>query len=368
MADETDRYAELRAIAVENRLDAVALVPGANFHRLFGKDFHQNERALVVLIPAAGSPVAVVPNLEMASFAPLGFEGPVFDYLDNDGPQAAFDAALDALPLRRLGVEGQRMRVMDHHSLKRAAPDLEIVDAHAAISTPRLKKTPSELAALERAIAISEAALERTLRQIEIGQSEVEVEAILAQNLFGCGAEDFAFAPIVAAAGNSAKPHAKARPDYTLRAGDALLLDFGARWGGLNADITRTVFVGHCPEAARGLYETVLSANAKGRALAGPGVTCHELDDAVLSVLEDSVHRDFIRTKTGHGLGREVHEDPYIMRGNSTPLEPGMVFTIEPGLYRPEEIGVRIEDDVLITEEGSRSLTGFPREVRLVAT
>jgi Xaa-Pro dipeptidase len=114
------------------------------------------------------------------------------------------------------------------------------------------------------------------------------------------------------------------------------------------------------------VYETVRLANARGHAVAGPSVTPHDIDDAVTGVLEASPFAAFIRTKTGHGLGREVHEAPYIMRGNHQSLAPQMVLTNEPGLYLDGELGVRIEDDVVITPTGSRSLTSFARELTVI--
>jgi Xaa-Pro dipeptidase len=110
----------------------------------------------------------------------------------------------------------------------------------------------------------------------------------------------------------------------------------------------------------------VLAANAAGRAAARPGIACGDLDDTVLKVLEDSPFSKYVRHKTGHGLGLDMHEDPYIMRGNDAQLEPGMVFTIEPGLYIPGVCGIRIEDDVVVTENAAQSLTAFPRELRFV--
>ena len=164
----------------------------------------------------------------------------------------------------------------------------------------------------------------------------------------------------------SARPHASARTDYALREGDALLVDFGAVHEGLCADITRTVFVGRADERQRDIYDTVLAANRAGLAASRPGATAHDVDDAATKVLEASAHAERILTKTGHGLGRDVHEMPYIVRGNATVLEPGMVFTVEPGLYGPGDFGVRIEDDVLITADGAESLTSVPRELRVV--
>lgn len=175
-----------------------------------------------------------------------------------------------------------------------------------------------------------------------------------------------AFGPIVAAGDNSARPHGSAREDYAIAPGDALLFDFGASWGGFVADVTRTVFVGHANDEAQDVYATVFAANQRGHEVARAGVTAHDVDDAVTAVLEASPYADRIRTKTGHGLGRQVHEAPYIMRGNHQVLEAGMVFTNEPGLYRLGGFGVRIEDDVLVTADGCRSLTQFPRELMTV--
>jgi Xaa-Pro dipeptidase len=344
----------------------VALVPGPNFQRLYDKDFHTSERPLVVLVPPEGPPAAVVPNLELGSFALIGFEGAVFDWRDQVGYGGAFAALAGAMPLRRIGVEGQVMRVFVHHALTAVYPGLEIVDAERAISGLRLRKRADEIAALEAAIAVSETALARTLEAVRVGMTEMEVQSILLGALFAAGAEDLSFGPIVAAGDNSARPHASARPDYRIRRGDALLLDFGARVGGLCADITRTVFVGEADAEARAVYDTVLRANAAGHAATRPGATAHDVDDAATAVLEASPFAARIRTKTGHGLGRAVHEEPYIMRGNAQILEPGMVFTIEPGLYEIGRFGVRIEDDVLVTETGTRSLTAFPRDLMIV--
>jgi len=361
-----DRYSEYRAVAGQLGVSAVALVPGPNFMRLLHKDFHVNERPLVVVIPQSGPPAAIVPNLELSSFALVKFEGEVFDWRDQTGYQGAFDALARSMPLDSLAVEGQTMRVFVHHAFAAANKGIRITDGEKAISSLRICKSPDEIKILEEAIRISEAALHDTLEQVRVGLTEAQVEQILAQALFAHGAEGFAFRPIVAADDNSARAHATARADYRIAAGDALLLDFGARWGGFCADVTRTVFVGEPGAEARDVYATVLAANAKAREITRPGLTAHEVDDAVISILEASAYADRIRTKTGHGLGRAIHEEPYIMRGNQQVLRAGMVFTDEPGLYRLGGFGVRIEDDILVTESGCRSLTTFPREIMIV--
>jgi len=357
-------------ILEQTGLDAVAFVPGPNFRRLFTRDFHLMERPLVIVIPSQGDPVAIVPNLEMTSFSAINFGGMVFDWRDEEGYMGAFEAAGKALPdlanESRIGLEAQRMRVFEQMALAKVFPGAQFVDAHQEISSLRLLKTSEEIAKLKRAIEISEQALEATLQEIRVGQSETEIESILLRQLFAHGADGLAFEPIVAAGDNSAQPHAKARPDYQIKRGDALLIDFGASWQGYNADITRTFFVQEVSDFDRAFYDTVLAANERGKAVAKAGVTASMVDDSVQKVLEASQFAEFRRHKTGHGLGLDVHEAPQIMRGNETKLVSGMVFTVEPGLYRIGECGVRIEDDVVVSDDGVECLTRFPRELRLV--
>ncbi|MFD2741306.1 M24 family metallopeptidase [Sulfitobacter aestuarii] len=364
--DLTQSLAAYADVATRLEVDAVALVPGPNFTRAIGYSFMSHERPFVLVIPAEGKPAALVPNLELASWGLVGFDGAVFDWRDQDGYEVAFAALSKHLNIASLAVEGQVMRVFVHHALKRAQPDLTIIDGEREISALRMIKTDAEVAALKDAIEISERALSRTIETIRLGQSEKQIEQMLVQMLFAEGADDLSFAPIVAAGDNSARPHAHARENYAVQAGDALLFDFGARKHGFAADITRTFFLREVSDEGRAVYETVLAANLAGFDVTRAGVTAHEIDDAVTGVLEASPYADRIRTKTGHGLGREVHEAPYIMRGNHMTLPAGTVYTNEPGLYGDGKFGVRIEDDILITEEGCVSLTSFPKELTVL--
>ncbi|MGB7241428.1 MAG: Xaa-Pro peptidase family protein [Sulfitobacter sp.] len=361
-----DRLADYGKIAARLGVDAVALVPGPNFTRALGHSFMSHERPFMMIIPANGPAAALVPNLELRSWDLVGFEGAVFDWRDQDGYDAAFAEMLAHLKITSLAVEGQIMRVFVHHALKQAQPGLKIVDGEAAISGLRVIKTPGDIAAMTAAIEISERALERTLAAVRLGQTEKQIEQMLVQALFAEGAEDLAFHPIVAAGDGSARPHATARSDYAVKAGDALLVDFGGRKDGFAADITRTVFLDHATDEGRAVYDTVLRANRRGHAVTRAGITAHEIDDAVTCVLEASPFADRIRTKTGHGLGRDVHEAPYIMRGNHEVLEAGTVYTNEPGLYQIDNFGVRIEDDILVTADGCRSLTSFPTDLQVL--
>jgi len=361
------RLAEYAKVAADEGVDAVALVPGPNFTRAIARSFMSHERPFVLVTPAAGPAAALVPNLELGSWELVGFKGEVFDWRDQDGYRDAFAALMTHLRISSLGVEGQVMRVFVHHAMMAAQPTLKIIDCERAISGLRMVKSGDDIAALRAAIDISERALHRTLDAITLGQSEKQIEQMLIKALFDEGADGLSFEPIVAAGDGSARPHAQARHDYAVKAGDALLIDFGARKAGFVADITRTVFLDHVSDEGRAVYETVLRANLAGLACTRAGVTAHEIDDCVTGVLEASPFADRIRTKTGHGLGREVHEAPYIMRGNHMPLPAGTVYTNEPGLYEIGNFGVRIEDDVLVTDDGCETLTRFPKELMVIS-
>ncbi|MDR3375729.1 MAG: Xaa-Pro peptidase family protein [Ancalomicrobiaceae bacterium] len=360
------RLGRLLSAMDAERLDAVALVPGANFYFLTGAHFHLMERPTVHVVTRSGAQYAVIPALEKARWAALSPDVETIYWQDADGYAAAFAKLAQCLPPGRLGVEGQRMRTFEYLALVQALAGTALVDAHAAISAMRLCKDVVELDAMSRAIAISETALARTLARTRAGMSEAAIRQMLVADMLEEGADGVAFEPIVLAGGASADPHGSPSPDRLLQRGEPLLIDYGAAWGGYNADITRTVFCETVSAEHRALYEAVLAGNAVGRVIAAPGVTLDAVDIAVGNAMRAAGFADLILHKTGHGLGLDVHEAPQVMIGNMQRLAPGMVITIEPGLYRDGEIGVRIEDDVVVTDTGARSLTSYPRELTLI--
>jgi Xaa-Pro dipeptidase len=179
------------------------------------------------------------------------------------------------------------------------------------------------------------------------------------------GADGVAFV-IVVAGPNSADPHA-GPSDRPVQSGDFLTIDFGAVKDGYPADLTRTFVVGEPTERQREMYDAVLRANKAGRQAVGPGVHAEDIDRAARQEIEAAGYGEFFIHRTGHGLGLEVHEPPYIVEGNSQPVVQGAVFTIEPGVYLPGFGGVRIEDDVQVTADGADCLTSFSRELMSLA-
>ena len=196
--------------------------------------------------------------------------------------------------------------------------------------------------------------------------SELQVKQFLMQELYKNGAEGLSFDPIVLTGPNSAIPHGHSSNQNIIKKSDALLFDFGATIKGYKADITRTFFMIEADEYQKKAYETVRKANEIGIQKSKIPNSMHDIDNETTLILENSNFKEYIVHKTGHGLGLDVHEDPYVVRGNDTKLEQGMVITIEPGLYIPQKFGIRIEDDVLITNDEPAVLTSFSKDFRII--
>ena len=220
---------------------------------------------------------------------------------------------------------------------------------------------------MRRAASIAQDGLTNTLPLIRLGMTERELASELVLQLMRAGSQgSIPFAPIVASGPNSALPHATPG-DRRLQAGDALLFDWGAQVDGYVSDITRTFAFGEADSTLSSIHEHVLQANSSARRAVKPGISCAEVDAVARQVIADAGYAEQFIHRTGHGIGLEGHEHPYISAGNAEELAPGMTFTIEPGIYLPGQCGVRIEDDVVVTENGCESLTDMPRELEVLA-
>ena len=361
------RTEKLYAIMREASLDVVALIPGPNHCYLTGAEHYVLERPIVTFYILGRRPIAVIPELEIPLFERHPAPAELVPYADAEGYAGAFRSALESICSsgKTIGVEGLHMRFFEGEVIRQCAPQATVVDATSPLAELRMHKDAGEVALLRRAIDISERALQAMLDDLEVGMSEIDAAALLEGHIKALGGNGLSFGTILHAGANTPLPHSGPL-DYRIQDGDALIVDFGATYRGYCADITRTVFVGDASDAQRAFYEVVRQANEAGRQAARPGVTCESVDLSARQVFIDAGYEDLIRHRTGHGLGMEAHEAPYIVVGNKRELEPGMVFTIEPGIYRMGEIGVRIEDNMLITQDGAESLTTFPRELLIV--
>ncbi|MGA9534079.1 MAG: Xaa-Pro peptidase family protein [Anaerolineales bacterium] len=363
------RLERLRRILTERSLDALVLLPGPSLFYLTGVSFHLFERPILGFFPVEGQPVLVLPELERAKGETTTIPVKMFTYAEDPNLQVeAIADAFRALGLAgaTVGVEPLRMRMNEMELLGRVDPDLRLQAADDVTVLLRAIKAPEEVAAMRTAVDIAEAALRATLPLVKIGMTERELSAELVVQLLHHGSDpELPFQPIIASGPNSALPHATSS-SRQLAAGDSLLIDWGASHQGYLSDLTRTFAVAEArPELAM-IHQAVQASNLAGREAAGPGVACEAVDQAARDEIESAGYGELFIHRTGHGLGLEEHEAPYIRAGNQSLLAPGMTFTIEPGIYQQRFAGVRIEDDILVTEAGSESLSSFPRELQVV--
>jgi len=360
------RFNKIYQILEKNNLDAIALIPGSNFKYLTGGSFPLMERPTLLIITKKQN-VAILPSLEVDSFNQLNIHSKIISWHDKDGFNHAFKEASKILgDIKNIGVEGQKIRFFETQAFKENFKEIEIINSHKEISSMRLNKEQDEINILIEAIKISEKSLESTLNYIKLGMSGLQVKQFLMQELYKNGAEGLSFDPIVLTGPNSAIPHGHSSSQNIIKKGDALLFDFGATIKGYKADITRTFFMIEADEYQKKAYETVRKANEIGIQKSKIPNSLHDIDNETTLILENSDYKEFIVHKTGHGLGLDVHEDPYVVRGNNTKLEQGMVITVEPGLYIPQKFGIRIEDDVLITNDEPTVLTSFSKDLRII--
>jgi Xaa-Pro aminopeptidase len=274
---------------------------------------------------------------------------------------------LTSMPgVERVGFESAHLVHRDFTRLLEQGARWQWRPATDLVEQLREVKDAGEVAAIERAVGMAELALARTLAELRPGLTETAVAGILEGFLRDAGSEAFPFPSIVASGPRSALPHARAA-DRVLSTGDFVLIDFGAVADGYCSDITRTVVLGAASAAQREVYEIVREANARASGAIRVGMRGMAADALAREYIDARGHGEAFGHSLGHGIGLEVHEGPRLARSIETPLVAGTVVTIEPGIYLPGFGGVRIEDDVLLTETGPRVLTGFNRSLLEIA-
>ena len=350
-------------------LEALALNAGPSLVYLTGLHFHLSERPVVALFTIDHEPVLVLPELEMLKVTGLPYQIKAFPYgedpIDWD---SVFRKAVNALELdgKRIGVEPRQMRLLEFRHVKSGAPEADFPDASGVVSSLRVRKDADEIAAMRKAVKVAQSALEAVIPFIKAGMTEKELASELVVQLLRHGSQsEVPFAPIVSGGPNSANPHASPS-DRKIKPGDLLVVDWGAAVNGYISDLTRTFAVGEVEAEYRRIHRIVLEANAAGRAAGKPGVPCASVDKVARDVIEKAGYGKYFTHRTGHGIGMESHEEPYMRGDNLQLLEPGMAFTVEPGIYLPERNGVRIEDNVVITETGAECLSDMERELVVV--
>ena len=336
------------------------IAPSANLLYLTGIEEQITERLTLLAIPASGKSTFLLPAFEAARFVN---HQELFDlrvWEETDDPYKALKAIFDPVPPTTVGVEDTcwaRFLL----GLQEVLPTSRFVTAGAVLHPLRERKRPEELDRLRAVSRSADEAFTRLISSELVGLSELEVSHRLADLLLESGSETVGFAT-VASGPHSASPH-HTMGDRRISKGDALLFDFGGRIGGYYADVTRTVAVGGLPEGFEEVYGIVREAQQAAVERVEPGVPAGEVDAAAREVIAGAGYGEHFSHRVGHGVGLEIHEPPYLRGDSDQPLEPGMTFSVEPGIYLPGRFGVRIEDTVLVTREGGERLNHCSREL-----
>jgi Xaa-Pro dipeptidase len=360
------RLERVCALMQQYNVEALAINAGPDLKYLTGLDFHLSERPALLLLTAAGKASFVFPEFEQDKASHSAIPVDLFPYPEDVKvwPAVVYHALADLNLIKiPLAVSPIAMRFLEMDLLRQAVPETEFISGEDIFRDIYICKDEQEIRAVRKAMEIAQIALLNTLPFIEPGKTEKAIANQLVINLLNAGCEpELPFSPIVAGGPNSANPHANPG-DRPLQTGDILIIDWGARFDGYVSDLTRTFAIGSIPEPFEEICSIVLSANQAARARIKPGVVAGDVDASARDTIIDGGYGKQFLHRTGHGIGQLPHEEPYISSVSTTVLQPGMLFTIEPGIYLTGIGGVRIEDNVLVTESGVDTLSDLPRNL-----
>jgi len=366
---DSNRVSQLQNLMRIEKLDILALNAGVDLEYFTGLKFHLSERPAVLLIPSDGKPVFIFPEFEQEKVKLSLIDLDLYPYLEDPmtWPRVFSNATNKlGLPQKTIGVAPESFRFLELDLIQTAIGHHRFISAASILRILKIHKHDEEVLAIRRAIFIAEKALLVLLPQIKPGVTEKWLANQLVIHLLNEGsAPDLPFEPIIASGPNSADPHS-VPSDRKLQKGDALIIDWGARFNGYVSDLTRSFIVAGENSFLSQIAEIVLKANQTAIAAARPMIAASEVDKAARGVINNAGFGDAFIHRTGHGIGLMAHEDPYISQSSPSTLEAGMVFTIEPGIYLPGKGGIRIEDNILITDSGCEVLSTLTREVKII--
>jgi Xaa-Pro aminopeptidase len=355
-----DRLARAEEAMRAAGVDALLVGPGADLRYLTGYHALPLERLTLLVARADGRHTAVVPRLERPRAEEVGMPDTValVDFAETEDPFALVAKHLDGLDAPVLAA-GDRLWSTFLLGLQAVAPGARWERASTVTRELRMRKAADEVGALRRAAQAIDRVHAQVPRLLQAGRSEAEVGRDIADLILGEGHQEVNFV-IVASGPNGASPHHETG-SRTLREGDAVVVDIGGTLDGYCSDCTRNYVVGAAPEGFADAHAALERAQAAACDAVRPGVPAESVDAAAREVLRDAGYGEWFIHRTGHGIGLEEHEDPYIVAGDRTVLAPGMAFSIEPGVYLPGRFGIRIEDIVVVTEDGVERLNTLDR-------
>lgn len=356
------RLDRLRTELATRKLDLFVAAPATNFEYFTATNPGRSERLILLLVPAKGDPAIICPSFEVERVKRRSAVGDVRGWEEQDDPWKLVKAALRAVKPEGRPGQGAIEATLDYASFLRLSEtggsNWRWQTGAPVTERLRLIKDPEEVALIRRAVAITEASIAATFAALVPGITEREVAGTLSQEMRTRGAPG---GGLVQFGPSSALPHGGPGGGQLAKE-MVVLIDCGCEVAGYTSDITRTTWYGDAPsDEFKRVFNLVHDAQTAAMNLARPfTVRCQEMDRAARKVIADAGLGPYFTHRLGHGMGMDGHEPPYLVEGNDTPLEPGMVFTIEPGVYQLEKFGVRIEDDTVVTDTGLEVLSQRP--------
>ncbi len=355
----TGRLRKLQELMEKSRVSSVIIPPGPNFFYLTGFEAETMERLAAIVVTGQGI-TAICPDLMKDQLQANSWIDEILSWNDAQDPYSLLS---NIVPKGTVAIDGS-LPYAHYRRIDRLLDGDKILADDFMVKL-RIRKDDHEMSAIAEAVQRSEAALQDTIDTISYGITERNIARRLEENFAERGLQGPAFQTIVATGPNSAIPH-HVPGDRKLHPGDVLLLDFGGRYNGYASDITRTFFAGSIPDAFREIYEAVRDANETARNLTGQGMEYQAIDSAARKLISDRGFGNFFIHRLGHGLGISVHEDPYLVGGNTSKVEEDVVFTIEPGVYIQGKGGVRIEDTNRFDGKSCRAFNRFTRDIMVI--
>jgi Xaa-Pro dipeptidase len=359
--ERAERAAKARRLLGETRADAIIVGAGASLRYFTGVAWNPTERLVAMILPRDGGPILICPRFELGSLqASLAIEAEVACWEEHESPYALAGEVCGRLGVKTLAID-PALPFFAFHGLRREATAIATADGAPAIDGCRMIKSPAELALMAQAKAMTLEVHRRTARILAEGITTTEVRRFIDQAHRALGADDGSSFCAVQFGVASAYPHGLPG-EQRLTPGDVVLIDTGCRVQGYNSDITRTYVFGAPSPDVRRVWDVEKRAQAAAFAAVKPGVPCEEIDAVARAVLaEAGFGPDYelpgLPHRTGHGIGLSIHEAPYLVRGDKTPLQPGMCFSNEPMIVIPDAFGVRLEDHFHVTEDGAAWFT-----------
>ena len=355
----SERIEKLRALMKEKNLTQLLVTDTASIFYLTGRWIEAGERLLVLLIRQSGKPVLFINEL----FPEKESEDLDFVWIKDTTDSIALLAEKlekeEVLGIDKNWPSGFLIRLME------TTGSAKVVNSSLLLDLIRSRKDEEEIQFMREASRLNDDAMTMLIDALHEDMTEKEMEDRLREIYDSLGAEGFSFTPIIAYGKNGANPHHE-NSHRLLKEGDSVILDIGCRKDNYASDMTRTVFYMEVDEKAKEVYETVLKANRKAIEKVKPGVKFSEIDEAARAVIEEKGYGKYFTHRTGHSIGIEVHEYGDVSSANEDLLMPGMIFSVEPGIYLEGELGVRIEDLVLVTEEGHEVLNSYPKDLQII--